>query len=105
MILSKNEQATDNQLFVQNGAEKAYQKHAKTPQNTTRKQPFYIVKAMLWAGKRAALSMQKLCFDIRKHKNSIAVAPKTPFYLCLFSLFGVFFEAVFVIGILQKSKF
>ena len=48
--------------------------------------------------------MQKLCFDIQKHKNSIAAAPKTPFYLCLFSLFGVFFEAVFVIGILQKSK-
>ena len=48
--------------------------------------------------------MQKLCFDIRKHKNSIAAAPQTPFCLCLFSLFGVFFEAVFVIGILQKVK-
>ena len=45
LILSKNEQATDNQLFVQNGAENAYQKHAKTPQNTTRKQPFYPLKA------------------------------------------------------------
>ena len=44
-MLSKNEQVTDNQSFVQNGAENACQKYAKTPQNTTQKQPFYPPKA------------------------------------------------------------
>ena len=46
-IVSKNRQVTDKQPFIQNSAENAYQKHAKTPQNTTPKQPFYVVKVML----------------------------------------------------------
>ena len=45
LTFRKNEQITDNQMFVQNSAENAYQKHAKTPQNTTQKQPFYPPKA------------------------------------------------------------